>query len=1308
MRAIQEGSAAKPLNQFSIFNGFPFFNGSTFGMKRETTTTVVLSPQVVVDNRQQTIDTSFFLLEYHFETQGTMVNVSPSINPNNYNPIWDLEKQYASPLGQRIAVVIKLNNACLVPGGVDTLLKSEGGKAPNASAMDAAVQNSVDDMKNMNITDQNNGSNAGQGRESPFAFLSDDTSASSSSTSTSKPRSFKLANFGAKLKNQFERGVTSIAIQAQKATGDAANIRDLLTVGAYIQNTQTGEFDVCIGMTERFDMPANIIDDPDADGLTFRIPIMIPPHIMDPTAVSGGAVIQFHLWMRSGAAIFTKNRALRKYLLVGSSVLPLAQLSQDMQPAFDRPVVMTLPMQSIVVTAGKMTLIALPDTKFPQLCGNGYSLTDPRTDTAYTSLPNKRILFNAPLDQSYAFPFSKNTVLTTERLTESTIVLPLAAAYTKLLADAAAKSTEHAMNIASKLQCLDGADIINDPMKAMQDGHAQCQIEVLHFLRYQNEGDRAVGGNKIHITLNLQRPDSIFENCLASCGIPSHPYIQNMTYPPHATVSLPFYPRIVSKNDSRLLPGLTTGLVGSDKNVFVGKVRFQLYEESIGGAGGDVFSPIGPTAGVGTSPRHLEAIVDIDSYLNAAQDAGILHLNVIDLSTGGSAGILAVTINATTLEGIVERSNGISANSTNDIVDGGLISLVGMETLMEDDKSCHPHFDLNKVSGEKVLNSNQNGSDDRRQRQLSTMGEFLTYDYVSHHTEVHRASESMAFLEKSVKYLSTLNSPLGLGEGTLSPDKQKEPRPFRPSSSRLNPLLSAIGFNIHIQSFSASTIAMDVSTANFVNTPTALFQNVTCGAPADHSRGFGKKPGDGAKGFSGGLRRLEVSRQATANKVRELQNQLIQEVGSYYTTQSKNRQIPGRSQRHIPAGGPQIASLRSACISATESLHKLTWDIAVRKGNVFSQALGIAISLYLAHVSDLSKLQKAAWAELWARHGFLVTFEGLLSAAGKELGMIEDAAVGIAMLRMTSVVIVTEDNQLYPGNRDRSFGIVDSPYLRWVRINHSGEGKETKYLVEICVDDNYYAQRIPAALQEQTQIRLYPVLYQMGVDIRQWGANAGANFGKKNEASAEEIDEDEIGIPDNDVLIALNYEAFRKMNAYAHEVYLCDNPQSKIHVSWEQAHVAQQIEQPIHPMLASLYEYIRTSAGKMEHGILDEAGFASNRLGGGSAIFCKSGKDRTAMQVTFKQSQYLNRFLNSQGNGFSECEVDSKKVFSDSNVMRVYGTRLPICDKNVGQALYAFNSLQAKFMPEALKPPARALAGFLKGGRLLSGEGIES
>lgn len=103
--------------------------------------------------------------------------------------------------------------------------------------------------------------------------------------------------------------------------------------------------------------------------------------------------------------------------------------------------------------------------------------------------------------------------------------------------------------------------------------------------------------------------------------------------------------------------------------------------------------------------------------------------------------------------------------------------------------------------------------------------------------------------------------------------------------------------------------------------------------------------------------------------------------------------------------------------------------------------------------------------------------------------------------------------------------------------------------------------------------------------------------------------------------------------------------------------------------------------------------FVLPRLGGGSTVFCKSGKDRTAMQVTFKQAQFVQRFIDKK-DGVVQISFD--EVFAKSTLMRVHGTRVPICEKNAGESKYAFNPLQAKFMPEALKPPPIALAGFLK------------
>lgn len=128
----------------------------------------------------------------------------------------------------------------------------------------------------------------------------------------------------------------------------------------------------------------------------------------------------------------------------------------------------------------------------------------------------------------------------------------------------------------------------------------------------------------------------------------------------------------------------------------------------------------------------------------------------------------------------------------------------------------------------------------------------------------------------------------------------------------------------------------------------------------------------------------------------------------------------------------------------------------------------------------------------------------------------------------------------------------------------------------------------------------------------------------------------------------------------------------------------------------------------MNHSILDEAALLSSVLGGGGAVFCKSGKDRTAMHVTYKQAQFARRYLYQMTREGSSTDIDQDQIYEDATLMRIHGTRLPICEKNVGQAKYAFNALQVKLMPKMLKPPPSTLAGFLKGGRLFAGGGIES
>lgn len=52
--------------------------------------------------------------------------------------------------------------------------------------------------------------------------------------------------------------------------------------------------------------------------------------------------------------------------------------------------------------------------------------------------------------------------------------------------------------------------------------------------------------------------------------------------------------------------------------------------------------------------------------------------------------------------------------------------------------------------------------------------------------------------------------------------------------------------------------------------------------------------------------------------------------------------------------------------------------------------------------------------------------------------------------------------------------------------------------------------------------------------------------------------------------------------------------------------------------------------------------------------------------MTYKQAQFVARYRG---------EDDLDVILSDASLLRTYGTRLPICEKNVGQAKYAFNSV---------------------------------
>lgn len=127
----------------------------------------------------------------------------------------------------------------------------------------------------------------------------------------------------------------------------------------------------------------------------------------------------------------------------------------------------------------------------------------------------------------------------------------------------------------------------------------------------------------------------------------------------------------------------------------------------------------------------------------------------------------------------------------------------------------------------------------------------------------------------------------------------------------------------------------------------------------------------------------------------------------------------------------------------------------------------------------------------------------------------------------------------------------------------------------------------------------------------------------------------------------------------------------------------------IHPFISDLFETIRSSSLTMKNvDLLMEVERVCLILGGTRVTFCKSGKDRTGMAVTLEQSRQLGERF---GTG-----TELGRVLHDTNLMRVYGSRLAVAEKNIGRPVYAINLLQAKFLPLMFRPPASVCEDIMK------------
>mmetsp|Transcript_7952 Transcript_7952/g.9073 ORF Transcript_7952/g.9073 Transcript_7952/m.9073 type:complete len:1253 (-) Transcript_7952:248-4006(-) len=1222
-----------------------------------------------------------------------------------------LEKQYAAPLGQRLVMGIQIDAKCL-EGGFDAVSKrarqmqqqqhsfqgssmqfqsssiinnnllrtsmtsSVGNRGGGGADESSDGMTSIDFNNNNSAADTNTNINAkGDGDDDAFAFLNDNPPSTNVPPPLSNKKGFGmgfLKKVAARTTDTLERGMQGLAVRM-----DQGKNADLVRVGIYDPTTNE-----LLGVTESLPVPGTSNGDINTQqqqqqtavqDIRFEVPLWIPGSRRQQSLL-------LKVWIQSGATLVLQSAKASKNYLLGSSIINCQALSEGVT-AVALTTTAQKPHHQSQTRSPQLQLGILPDPKFSPILTRGWSLTDPDM-SGYSSTLNY-----LPLDQSYVFPGKQpnHWLIAHERATESTMPLPIAAAVTNLAANACVKSLDHAKSVSRILR--NNRHDYKDPMHK-----ATCNLGVIGVVPLPNHNN-GIAATAATVSLAWRRPDSMFEFEIAvNESIPVVP-TNGPTPGGYVSVQRKFYPKLCSPDrGDHIIPGILQAYGGKmpSSGYLLGGVYICVMVQTTGFGGNDPTMPDGAPA-----IELWETVLGLEAFVNKSSPDGKSNANTIQvpLRKGkDDVGHLLLQLQVTLPEGQQQPANG-NYMATLPATDG-LVTLVGMDSLSDGVK---PHLDSMAPAVAPSL----------RHQQLNTMGYFFTTQYMDQHLAL-RQSACDAFQERARRYKQALSQP----EKDAPPHTLRTPKNFRPSSSRTTTLLSGIPFNCHICSLNINVMdaihpkATSSSATAASEYPGASFHNITCGAPADHARGFGNiLTNVSHKNVSGGLRRLETQRLECATQLQQAQSMLIAGVGKYLTEARKTGPV-----NHVPARHAEIQQLRWRVFECVHSLHHITWMCAVRRANVFSQSLGLALSSFLASLSDKNKCA-AGWPNLWTRHGFLVCFEGLLSAAGKELGMIEDASVAIAMLRMVHIILVPDS-----GIPKGAVNVPSSPYLRWTNITSCGEGSARKFEVQIGIDRGYYAERIPTSLQNNASVRLYPILFEVGVDIKQAGSNL-MNNNQNNQSSGVcgdgslvvDDDEDDVGVADDDVLVALNYEAMRKMNCYAHALSPQQIPLDKVHAAMERVFYPSQStsnlnnldkdQLPIHPSLAALNSHIMSSVGKMNHSILDEAATIAQQLGGGGVVFCKSGKDRTAMHLTYKQCQFAARY---RGN------ADNQAILRDAHLLRLHGTRLPICEKNVGQALYAFNRLQVKFMPEALKPPMDCLAGFLKGGEIFKGNRIES